>query len=176
MRPILPWPGRASPHHGSPCLIGNPMTWQNLRRRGVSGPRRRGCFPCCYPLRSLCCPICPVWARRSDDKWPPARPAGHNGDLTAGHRGATSDQDIAPAQDTTPGVDTTPGQDIVPGQETAPGPETASGRETAPAPPVAPSAAHAGPGRSRPAWNPAMLRRHWLIAVLLAAGLVLRIL
>ncbi|MBO0818940.1 MAG: hypothetical protein J2P30_27710, partial [Actinobacteria bacterium] len=41
---------------------------------------------------------------------------------------------------------------------------------------VAPSATQVGPGRSRPARTLAVLRHHWLFAVLLAAGLALRIL
>src|SRR5262249_47325371 len=54
--------------------------------------------------------------------------------------------------------------------------EAAQAPPTPAPPPVAPSAPPAGPGRSRPAWVLAVLRRHWLFAVLLAAGLVLRVL
>src|SRR5262249_60243923 len=55
--------------------------------------------------------------------------------------------------------------------------DSPAARTPTPAPPaVIPGSTRAGPGRSRPAWALGVLRRHWLFAVLLAAGLVLRVL
>jgi hypothetical protein len=70
--------------------------------------------------------------------------------------------DAAPAQDAAPARSTPPAQDAAPVEDTAPA-----------GPPPA-----AGPGRRRPPLAPAVavLRRHWLAAALLAAGLVLRVL
>jgi hypothetical protein len=80
----------------------------------------------------------------------------------------------------TPAPDTTPAPGITPAA--VPDTEPAAGQDTGPAPapaapgqPSAPSlTTSAGPRRPSLALAVAGLRRHWLVAVLLAAGLVLR--
>src|SRR5690242_18031083 len=105
-------------------------------------------------------------------------------------------QDTAPPPDTTPAEDSAPAgngagpsQDAIPAQDAAPAAASAPAYGAAPArdagpdqdaepaqPPATPPAA--GPQRSRPSptWALAVLRRHWLFAALLTAGLVLRVL
>jgi hypothetical protein len=97
----------------------------------------------------------------------------------------------APAQDTAPGDSAPAAPGAAPAQDAAPAAPRAAPAQRAPPPPAAapapqtaeptqppasPPPAAAGPGRFSPAWALAMLRRHWLFAVLLAAGLVLRVL
>jgi hypothetical protein len=99
-------------------------------------------------------------------------------------------EDSAPAADSAPAVhgagpsqDATPAQDTVPAADSAPPHGAAPARDAGPAqdaepaqPPATPPAT--GPQRNRPspAWALAVLRRHWLFAALLTAGLVLRVL
>ncbi len=69
-----------------------------------------------------------------------------------------------------------PSQDDPP--PAAPLPEAQPAAEPAATSPASaePPASPAGPRRPSPAWALAVLRRHWLVSVLLAAGLVLRVL
>jgi hypothetical protein len=60
------------------------------------------------------------------------------------------------------------------GQQVAAGAKAAGTRRWAVRPAAPGTGGEASPGRSRPARALAMLRRHWLVAVLLAAGVVLR--
>ena len=86
--------------------------------------------------------------------------------------------DTAPAEDSAPAHGAGPAQDAVPAQDTSPAQDTESAPPPAePAqPPAIPPAAVAGRNRRSPARALAVLRRHWLFAVLLTAGLVLRVL
>jgi hypothetical protein len=76
--------------------------------------------------------------------------------------------DTAPAEDSAPAHGAGPTQDAIPAQDAGPAPQTAEPAQPSATPP--PTAAVP----SRP--SPAVLRRHWLFAVLLTAGLVLRVL
>ena len=86
----------------------------------------------------------------------------------------------APAEDTVPpqdAVDTAPAEDSAPAHSAVPAQGAVPAREAEPGqPPATPPAAAAGRNRRSPALALAVLRRHWLFAALLTAGLVLRVL
>jgi hypothetical protein len=86
--------------------------------------------------------------------------------------GAVPAQDTVPAQDAAHARDTVPAQDAVPAQGTGSAPPPAGPAR----PPATPPATAARRTRPAPARVLAALRRHWLFAMLLAAGLVLRVL
>jgi hypothetical protein len=83
----------------------------------------------------------------------------------------------APAEDTVPRQNTAPAADSASAHGAGPVQDAGPAQDAGPVqPPAAPPATETRPNRPSPAWALAVVRRHWLFAALLTAGLVLRVL